>query len=99
MTHTPGPWKYKREASIYSPGAHADYAIFCDRGTVGNAMRLIGGYDKPIETESNARLIAAAPELLEALETIHTVVMGTSILKEQIIEATCDSAIRKAKGE
>jgi hypothetical protein len=52
-THTPGPWKEKRKLAIYSADDEPICAVF------------------PAETEgqsaADARLIAAAPDLLEAL--------------------------------
>jgi hypothetical protein len=56
-THTPGPWKEKRKLAIYSADDEPICAVF------------------PAETEgqsaANARLIAAAPDLLEALRGFH----------------------------
>ena len=53
-THTPGPWKEKRKLAIYSADDEPICAVF------------------PAETEerskADARLIAAAPDLLEALK-------------------------------
>ena len=52
-THTPGPWKEKRKLAIYSADDEPICAVF------------------PAETEgqsaADAHLIAAAPDLLEAL--------------------------------
>jgi hypothetical protein len=56
--HTPGPWTHKATASlgpqylVYPEGDSYDIAVIYDHGN----------------TEANARLIAAAPELLEALK-------------------------------
>ena len=60
MTHTPGPWTYEigRGCKTIS-GRYHEIA-----DTVGLDNEL-GGQD-----EANARLIAAAPELLEALKAI-----------------------------
>jgi hypothetical protein len=57
---TPGPWHTgdgKAESIIYSPAGYA----------VGDA-RTHHGRSSTGEQEANARLIAAAPELFEALE-------------------------------
>ena len=60
--HTPGPWKVSHETDI--SGIENDPANGCV-GAVDVAhvyLRTVPG-----RTEANARLIAAAPELLEAL--------------------------------
>ena len=53
-THTPGPW-------TYSEGNENDYIVHVERDAEAVAV-VIHGH------EANARLIAAAPALLEALE-------------------------------
>lgn len=57
MKHTKGEWNAKGSI-VYSLESGKDVAR-CD----------IGGRDE--ETEANARLIASAPELLEALKVAH----------------------------
>lgn len=67
MTHTPGPWTYTTwergdELAIVATNPHqwiADVVIDHDNGDKSAA-----------EQAANARLIAAAPELLEALKAI-----------------------------
>lgn len=54
MNHTPGPWFYCKNGTIYAN----DFK----KTIVG-----INGEGANLEDLSNARLIAAAPELLEAL--------------------------------
>jgi hypothetical protein len=59
--HTPGPWSYNRDEGgmhghVISTG---DY-IICELPDAGDGA-------SP-DTEANARMIAAAPEMLEALE-------------------------------
>lgn len=57
MTHTPGPWKVV-EATAYDHGEPSPYvAVMSEDATV---------IDWPDLKPANARLIAAAPELLEA---------------------------------
>lgn len=69
--HTPGPWEY------YPATNYCGYAI-APRGTLptlaaverprGNRNTInVTAFNYPGKTEANARLIAAAPELLEAL--------------------------------
>ena len=58
MTHTPGPWK--------AITGGADAKVVCPDGR----SFLIGDIIYHDENKSNARLIAAAPELLEALKLV-----------------------------
>jgi hypothetical protein len=59
MKHTPGPWTYDRSG----------YSLYVNSGReLVTALSMDG---KRMETsEANARLIAAAPELLEALKSV-----------------------------
>ena len=57
-THTPGPWKSVKGARPTRPDIVADCGLICS---------LEYG---PDEGEANARLIAAAPDLLEALNRL-----------------------------
>ena len=58
--HTPGPWEWcSTRTGLYGP----DYPII-------DTDRDWGMFLHPTNLESNAHLISAAPELLEALEAI-----------------------------
>ena len=59
MTHTPGPWTYVRnpENTRWVIDSEPNHAIACTAG-------------HECANEANARLIAAAPELLAALHKI-----------------------------
>lgn len=60
-THTPGPWKYIGDAEIAGPdGRMVAYAAVCRM--TDEDLRNRG------PASANARLIAAAPELLAALQ-------------------------------
>ena len=72
--HTPGPWQVKSDyeptivignvdGEIIDSTAHYTYDFVCD--TLGD-----DDSRSPAIAEANARLIAAAPELLEALNTL-----------------------------
>ncbi|MBC2594913.1 hypothetical protein H5P28_11655 [Ruficoccus amylovorans] len=92
---TPGPWAY-----------NATSEGWFDVGPIGGRYRgctanvfnaeCIGGITNA-EAEANARLIAAAPDLLEALEDIVDVLdaLGEALAKVKDARA----AIAKAKGE
>ena len=61
--HTPGPWKAEWHRK------YKQWNVFPESGkAVVSVTDLCGEYSKE-ETEANARLIAAAPDLLEALMT------------------------------
>lgn len=59
--HTPGPWATEGNGRYYA-SVRAPSRMVAD-------MRIIGGA-VDAENTANARLIAAAPDLLEALETM-----------------------------
>ena len=71
MPHTPGPWEVERR---YSNGCEIIPRIHCEKSKdreCGWIADVIGapylGYESTLH---NARLIAAAPELLEALNRL-----------------------------
>lgn len=107
--HTPGPW----EASFTNClGGTADYCrirplnqeMFGIHSSLEIAtMNLMD----EAEQQSNARLIAAAPDLLEALQTSYDVFDSTEIghhmhdcdCSQCAFVTTRDNAVRKAIGE
>lgn len=92
--HTPGPWKYSAYFSGYD-SFHRDFSL--NAGDV----EIIGGCgccgSPTISSEADARLIAAAPELLEALEALQPYVLH--LPDGAPIKETIRAAIAKAKGE
>jgi len=89
MENTPGPW-------VAIPGSHGNQ--YCtvygaERGIA--VVRDLDHYRKG-ESEANAHLIAAAPELLDALETMLDRYAAITFDPEFIAYAT--SIINKAKG-
>lgn len=67
MAHTPGPWAFRPETSAIVGATHhvgENYAY----ETIGHLSESI--FIDASEREANARLIAAAPDLLAALENI-----------------------------
>ena len=67
MEHTPGPWTIRE--SVTKP--ERDFAIMAHGGIIAEAFERGGRrHETRIEVEANAKLIAAAPELLSALERL-----------------------------
>jgi len=95
MTHTPGPWL--RESEINSEGSDwilvtKDYAEIVD-------LRLDDGLVvSEQEQEANARLIAAAPEMLNALRGVAERWDKDDEADDPVLGAVIRSAIAKAEG-
>ena len=85
--HTPGPWNNSDDGRIYATGE-----IIAD-ATYGCLPRA--------ETDSNTRLIAAAPDLLAALQVIANCVADSEggVTLGSYEQGIVRAAIRKAKGE
>ena len=87
--HTPGPW-------------HIDYkpehrAIVADNGQVVASTQIPGRIMKA--ANADARLMAAAPDLLEALELAREWLPSRRAMPEEIHDQIDVPAIAKAKGE
>jgi len=59
-THTPGPWNISKHAA---PDYCPQFGIYADGAAAHSDLAIV----KDENAQANARLIAAAPELLEAL--------------------------------
>ena len=105
--HTPGPWRAVRVKNCH--GLHAEgYSIETvnrvgELASFGPCKEIAGAF---FGNESNARLIAAAPDLLallkEAVEELRAGYDESGVLEDEKpdwITSRADSAIRKAKGE
>lgn len=111
MEHTPGPWTVHNRTGM----AASKYGKFCIASHVYSTPNMTSGKDaicSGINEEANARLIAAAPELLEALEVIANpknwiqqngeIIWNDFAGNEFMTEHAMDiarAAIAKAKGE
>ena len=87
--HTPGPWEWNKYGALL----HEDEIVL---GIDGGCRRC----DYP--NEADVHLIAAAPDLLEALESMLQSFLITQSLDDYPIDAPCNkarAAIAKAKGE
>lgn len=99
MKHTKGPWKaVKYQNTSY-------YTVRQDHSTYGIDARTLAGSDDDLKFH-DAHLIAAAPEMLEALENI----LGSMLYAANFLDAPLNStfrdnvklvenAIKKARGE
>jgi len=87
MSHTPGPWHYQSSA-----GDH-DYLVYDEDN--GKDIAIVRNFDV-----ANARLVAAAPELLEACETLANYVADLEGGNGRTfgIVTKARAAIAKAKG-
>ena len=64
--HTPGPWKVYKELTSRS----GEWLIAMDAGDKGRGIAIAETRVATGDELANARLIAAAPELLEALQRL-----------------------------
>ena len=105
MTHTKGPWEVEKHERMFLIIGNDD----CPRNEKMPVCELDRGLSEETdeEQEANARLISAAPELLEALEGLYDEVIaicndgtldGSFVETRRSIIAT-RRAIAKAKGE
>jgi hypothetical protein len=92
--HTPGPWEVGSEGNG-KPGY-----VYCNN-SLGSAVAIVFGKPlrltvfSPEEEEANARLIAAAPDLLAALKFAQSIIGHPDDAGSQLIA----DAIAKAEGK
>jgi len=93
--HTPSPWGFEQT------GDHKRYIIGKERSTWGtNVAEVYSDDTDQGEAAANARLIAAAPELLKALGAMYEAFRFTSHNKaEDAANALAKAAIAKVEGE
>ncbi len=91
VKHTPGPW-------VFAYGS-----VYVEHGLNDETSNRIALMDRnnlqtePTERDSNARLIAAAPELLEACKWAEKCLSGTECTGEKCLgNGQCLDAIRAA---
>lgn len=85
--HTPGPWKYEEATKTIRSGRENYWLCTMD------------SWDGAVNHEANAKLIAAAPELLEAAKDLITA-LETQMprFKNYQQNQKLHTAIRKAEG-
>lgn len=95
MSHTPGPWTIEEYGDEDAPSL----VIHKDSGTRVCFMATPGSHGDPARIEADAHLIAAAPDMYEAIE---------QALDDMGVEGRCDcgqakemlrAALAKATGE
>ena len=84
MSHTKGPWKVRWKTA------------FCNRAAIEPAIGEV--YGAGDELRDNANLIAAAPELLEALLDLYNALDSCIELTPKVL-AKARAAIAQARGE
>ena len=97
--HTPGPWQWPHDSNELCP-VNPDHR----RSAVSQILYAEGGYgflgrsnsDTLAELEADRRLIAAAPELLEALQQLLYAVEAQCVTLDH--RAAACTAIAKATG-
>ena len=106
MKHTPGQWRIgKLDSPIYgSNGECIDNGKMIYSRESSYPIGTIGGH-RDYKTDANARLISAAPDLLEALQEIHKLWLCPQPKRIKDWAARCDvmadyarKAIAKAEG-
>ncbi len=91
--HTPGPWTYRQ---AYDNGEPTAFEVDAGRGNVATVATGAGDVDRE---EANARLIAAAPDLLAALkQCTHFIENSGSAEEFFITREAWRNAITKAIG-
>jgi len=102
---TPGPWTIQMSAD------QRPYIVPADKGRPILAKAYRDSLDGDLPSDANANLIAAAPELYDALETISEALheglmdlqkLGGGMFSFPLIEAAlgdANAALRKARGE
>ena len=103
-THTPGPWRI--ETWIYQ-NAREVVTIQTDKDAIATACNLWrDGDDSTFEVMANARLIAAAPEMLAALESLAVGLSPASVKMQRenladlcrVCREIAENALAKVKG-
>jgi hypothetical protein len=108
--HTPGPWKANGLPASNDPDYRLSCAVYAGEKPICTTDLSVGRYKalSAEEQDANARLIAAAPELLEALSdtlgALNTVRgwQGPYALSAEEADRVCakaEKAIAKARGE
>lgn len=96
--HTPGPWTAQKERF----GKNGIFQEINIRGPVvleESGHTFNPNFVATINNEANANLIAAAPEMLEALERAEVMLLSSKDAQSDFILTLIQPAIKKARGE
>ena len=101
--HTPGPWVFARDFDEAGQRAKVTTVAVCAEFVIGLPSDFPGGNyrdgDPSGESEADARLIAAAPELLEALTDVSNQARHSDYDWPVELSRAVSAAIAKATGE
>jgi hypothetical protein len=107
-THTPGPWQIQFWNDSSRPSRRDTPVITTGKDAIGELYNLWDedGEDREAERLANARLIAAAPDLLAALESIAIGLSPASVdMQRENLADLCrvcreiaENALAKVKG-
>lgn len=98
VKHTASPWKAEYSPEEVEMGWHKrEWQVIGQLEGFGTAQHVASCYSFP-QSEANARLIASAPELLEACKEAYLFFSGSQAHKGlEIIEDMLNNALAKAK--
>ena len=107
-THTPGPWQIQFWNDSSRPSRRDTPVITTGKDAIGELFNLWDedGEDREAERLANARLIAAAPDLLAALESLAIGLSPASVdMQRENLADLCrvcreiaENALAKVKG-
>ena len=98
--HTPGPWRIDPQIAVMNNSKTGMFQVAAEPLGIRHLIGVIGNGIHPEVAEANARLIAAAPDLLAALGNgVFLLEARESSSTEKDWIAKARAAIAKAKGE
>jgi len=99
VTHTPGPWIYEHRSGDHPKNNNGGWGAIGLWGPDGEQIFGTGtGWDSDFvePSEANARLIAAAPNMLVQLKIVSWVLSDLS--PDGLVKAGVDAVIAEAEG-